>query len=327
LVAAATVSGAVVALIVAGSAGLRHFDWALLPYAAAIVFSAGAVAYRYAAWLKRPPTRRYWTQGWRLLRSRPLHYTWVLLHAVGGQVVTQRFIGRRSRQRWLAHLCLSWGTLLAFSITFPLVVGGLHFETPPDDLSRYRAIIFGIPAKDLTIPSIAAFIVFNSLNLSAVMVLIGVGLAVGRRLTDSGPLAAQRAGHDLLPLLLLFVVAVTGLGLTVSSQALGGEGIGFIAVAHTGAVVVMLLYLPFGKLFHVFQRSAQLAVAMYRDASAREERAACARCHQPYTSRRQRDDVRQVLRDVGLDPSLTGICPRCRRCLWGVAQGRLLGRG
>lgn len=53
-------------MIVIGSNGLKHFDMALTPYAFAIVFAAFAVAYRYSVWLQRPPTWRYWVQGWRL---------------------------------------------------------------------------------------------------------------------------------------------------------------------------------------------------------------------------------------------------------------------
>ncbi|HEU5321319.1 MAG TPA: hypothetical protein VFX28_10975 [Methylomirabilota bacterium] len=327
-VAAATLGSGTVALaIVAGSRGLRDFDVALVPYALAAVFAAGAAAYRYVRWLTRPPTWRCWEQAWRLWRARPLRATAVMLRAGGSHVAAQRFIGRRSRSRWLAHLCLSWGTLLALAITLPLVFGWMRFETPPDDLSRYRVLVLGVAAAELRLGSVAAFVAFNALNASAVVVLAGVGLALRRRLTDPGLRAGQRFGHDILPLLLLLAVAASGLGLTVSARALGGDGFGVIAVAHTAAVAALLLSLPFGKLFHVFQRGARLGVAVYRDAAAREAPAECVRCGQPYTSRRQRDDVEDLLRAAHVGVGLGGICPRCRRCLWSLAQGRLLGRG
>src|SRR5215469_1495377 len=67
----ATIWGIVVAtillvLIYFGSNRLRHFDAALIPYTGAAVFSAFGIGYRYAMWLRRPPTRKYWFRGWQL---------------------------------------------------------------------------------------------------------------------------------------------------------------------------------------------------------------------------------------------------------------------
>ena len=45
--------------IYAGSRGLKDFDTALVPYAAASVFTAFGLGYRYAMWLTRPPTWLY----------------------------------------------------------------------------------------------------------------------------------------------------------------------------------------------------------------------------------------------------------------------------
>ena len=42
----------------------------------------------------------------------------------------------------------------------------------------------------------------------------------------------------------------------------------FLAILHAATVIVTLLWLPFGKLFHVFQRPAQLGVGFYKDAGA-----------------------------------------------------------
>jgi hypothetical protein len=60
----ATVWGLVVAFvliggIVFGSRGLRDFDPALVSYAGASVFAGFGIVYRYAMWLRRPPTRLY----------------------------------------------------------------------------------------------------------------------------------------------------------------------------------------------------------------------------------------------------------------------------
>ena len=48
------------ALIVAGSRNLHHFDAALVGYTFATLFATFGITYRYAMWLQRPPTRRYW---------------------------------------------------------------------------------------------------------------------------------------------------------------------------------------------------------------------------------------------------------------------------
>src|SRR6478609_8102770 len=61
--------GVATALLVAifvGSNSLKHYDAALVPYTGACVFSAFGIGYRFAMWLRRPPTRKYWFRGWRI---------------------------------------------------------------------------------------------------------------------------------------------------------------------------------------------------------------------------------------------------------------------
>src|SRR5436190_23873078 len=60
----------VMVLIYAGSRQLRHFDWALTTYAVGTIFAAFAVAYRYALWAERPPTRMYLKLGLQMFFSR-----------------------------------------------------------------------------------------------------------------------------------------------------------------------------------------------------------------------------------------------------------------
>jgi hypothetical protein len=82
---------------------------------------------------------------------------------------------------------------------------------------------------------------------------------------------------SILILLLLFAISVTGLMLTVSYTWMRGYAYEFLAVLHAMTVIVTLLWLPFGKLFHVFQRPAQLGVSFYQDAGARAEAASSRR--------------------------------------------------
>ena len=51
------VAGVLLVLIFVGSNGLKHFDAALVPYTGACVFSAFGIGYRFAMWLRRPPTQ------------------------------------------------------------------------------------------------------------------------------------------------------------------------------------------------------------------------------------------------------------------------------
>lgn len=325
---------AVVLFIVVGSQGLRHFDWALLPYAFSSVFAAAAVAYRYTVWLQRPPTWRYWQQGWRLFwQGGVLRNSIFLGRLLRDNFATQRFIGQRSRLRWVMHMCLSWGGMLAFALTFPLVFGWMHFETSAEDLRMYQLFVMGVKVQEFSIDSLIAFLSFNALNFSAVLVLVGIVLAVHRRLTEPGALALQQFGNDILPLLLLFVVAATGLGLTISAHWLHGHGFAFIALTHAIAVVAMLLYLPFGKFFHIFQRPAQLGVAFYKKAAQSSPQAQCARCQTPFASLMQVTDLKQVLDELGFDyyfddqadaqvEHYQHICPPCRRRALALTQAQ-----
>ena len=65
--------------IFVGSRGLRDFDPALVSYAGACVFSAFGLGYRYAMWLRRPPTRLYWYRGWQIFTDRK-HFTQNVFH-------------------------------------------------------------------------------------------------------------------------------------------------------------------------------------------------------------------------------------------------------
>src|SRR6187399_2703122 len=125
-------------LIVAGSRNLAHFDAALIAYTFAVLFATFGLAYRYAMWLQRPPTARYWRRGWQAFFRRGAWPRNVGLwgQRVASEIVANRFIFRRSRLRGLAHWLIMWGCLLAVAITFPLVLGWLQFSPVPGDLTR-----------------------------------------------------------------------------------------------------------------------------------------------------------------------------------------------
>lgn len=322
---------ALAVLIAAGSRRLAHFDAALVGYTFAVLFATFGVTYRYAMWLRRPPTAVYWRRGWQVFLSRP--YLARNLRAwarrIVGVFVLNNFIWRRGRSRWAAHWLIMWGSIIAVAITFPLVFGWVHFETAPGDLSRYVVFLFGFPVDSFPIESARAFVLFHGLVWASFLVIAGVMLAMRRRMRDHGARAAQKFGEDFLPLILLFAVSMTGLMLTASYTWMKGYAYDFLAILHAVTVIFTLLWLPFGKFFHIFQRPAQLGVAFYRDIGALEEQARCARCGDAFASRMHVEDLIEVERRLGYDYSIQGartdhyqrICPRCRRSMMAIAQG------
>jgi hypothetical protein len=222
-----------------------------------------------------------------------------------------------------------WGCLLAAAITFPLVWGWIHFETVPGNLDLYRVFVFGLPVQDFPVASALAFVVFHGLVWSSFLVLAGVMLAFRRRMIDHGAAAAQQFGQDIVPLLLLFAISVTGLMLTASYTWMRGYGYEFLAILHAATVILTLLWLPFGKLFHIFQRPAQLGVSFYQDAGARGEQARCLRCARPFAPAAMVRDLTTVEQELGFRYEMRDgahyqqVCPACRRALFGLAQGAL----
>jgi hypothetical protein len=154
-------------------------------------------------------------------------------------------------------------------------------------------------------------------------------IAFRRRMIDHGAVAVQQFGEDILPLLLLFAISVTGLMLTASYTWMRGYAYDFLAILHAATVIVTLLWLPFGKLFHVFQRPAQLGVGFYKETGVRGEQAHCLRCGRPFLSLMMERDLEVVERELGFTYELPGgahyqqVCPKCRRALFGLSQGAL----
>jgi NNP family nitrate/nitrite transporter-like MFS transporter len=330
-------TGFLVAAIVVGSRNLQHFDPALVVYTFAIVFATWGVAYHYAVWIRKPPTRIYWRRGWELFFRRGLgRGVFRLVALTGSHLLGQGFIRRRSPLRWWMHQLLFWGCLLAAAITFPLVFGWIHFETPPAAPATYVTYLFGFPVGSFPLFSVVSWAVFHGLDLAALLVLGGISLSLWRRLRDRGALAVQSFGRDFLPLILLFAISVTGLALTASTLWLRGSLYPFLALLHAATVIAALLFLPFGKFFHVFQRPAQLGVKLYQEAGEEGEAARCARCGEPFASRMHVEDLGEALRQLGFDYRLEGadridgsatwqgLCPPCKRKSLAAAQLRLM---
>jgi hypothetical protein len=322
----------VLILVYLGSSGLQWFDAALAGYLIGVLLAVFAVVYRYLVWLRRPPTLRLNRRGWEAFRrkGRRGRNAVGLVGLVGTNLLAQGFIRRRSTTRWAAHQLIFWGCILAALVTFPLTFGWLHFESVGQDGSEYRAYLFGVGTGTFSATSVIGFLIFHLLNIAAFLVIGGVLVFLYRRTRDPGALATERS-TDFLALAGLFAVSVTGLALTASTLWLQGRYYSFLTNLHALTVILGLLYIPFGKLFHIFQRPANLGVHYYRDEGASGEQQRCRECGQPYASALQVTDLKDVLPQVGFDyrddvgGNWQDVCPACRRKLVTAAQTSRVG--
>jgi nitrate reductase gamma subunit len=166
-------------------------------------------------------------------------------------------------------------------------------------------------------------------------VIVGCAIFLWRRFRDRSVMAGQRLGYDMVPLLGLLVISVTGLMLTASATFLDGAYYGFLVIIHEAAVVLSLVFIPFGKFFHVVQRPASVGIQMYTELNAGSEARPCARCGEPLASDMFVGDLRATLDELGQDYRLRAggaahlieLCPRCKRVVRGQAYFAANGKG
>ena len=320
----------VIAITFVGSDRLVWFDAALTGYLFGVVFAVFGVIYRYAVWLRRPPTALLNRRGWEAFRQRKARNAAALPSLVATQLLTQGFIRRRSTTRWLAHQLVFWGCILAALVTFPLTLGLLHFESVGQRADHYEVFMSRVGTLHFDAGSVVGWLIFHALDIAAVLVLAGVFIFLRRRLRDPGALAVERSG-DFLALAGLFAVSITGLFLTVSSVWLEGRFYSALNTLHTLTVILGLMFIPFGKLFHIFQRPGNLGVAYYKRANDEGPAATCRRCGEVFASAQQVADLQVVLPQVGFDYRAEGggnyqdTCPRCRRVQVALAQSARVG--
>jgi MFS transporter, NNP family, nitrate/nitrite transporter len=289
------------------------------------------VIYHYTVWIQKPPTHIYWQRGWQLFWQRgPLRSLGRIIALSVTHIFGQTFIAKRSATRWAMHQLIFWGCLIAVAITFPLVFGWISFTSAADDQMTYVTYLFGFPAFRFHLHTFSSAMLFHGLDISAFLVLGGIALALWRRMRDEGARAVQTVGMDFLPLILLFAICITGLALTASQIWLQGTFYSFLAILHAITVISALIYLPFGKFFHIFQRPAQLGVKLYQQTGESGPGAFCPRCGERYASHMQVEDLKKVLPEVGFDYCMQGpvgnwqdLCPPCKRKSLSMAQLRL----
>jgi hypothetical protein len=230
------------------------------------------------------------------------------------------------------------GVLGSLAITLPLTFGWLHFTLQPQ--GQYQIWFFGLPLFIFPISSVIGFAIYHGLDFTAALLMVGLVLALWRRVTDAGLLAIQRFGFDLMPLVLLLAITVTGFALTASSTWWGGKFYWFISLTHQAVVVVWLLTLPFGKFFHIIERPASIGVTLYQTVNQGIEHygtqiqtGRCKRCSHELPSLQFIHDLEGVLSDLGQHYDLGSergmfqeYCPTCKRVLRGEAYYQLMGK-
>lgn len=330
----ASVAGAVAALVLtalvyAGSTALHNFDAALIGYATATIVLAFGVVYRYAMWVQTPPTRRYLVKGWRAFFSFTnfRRFPTMVPRGVLGYLGLQTFIRRRGTGRWLAHQALFWGVMIATLMTFTLAWGWIHFEATPQQ--DYQMFVFDLKVMTFAPLTWWGWITFHVLDVAAVLVIAGCGYFLWRRVHDREAVSGQRLGYDFLPLVALVAISATGLLLTFSSALLDGAGYEFLAILHMGVVVLSLIFIPFGKFFHVVQRPATVGVHMYkRTTQARDGIVRCRRCGEPLEGAAFLQNLQETMDELGLKyRELIETCPRCKRLERGRAYLEHVKRG
>jgi hypothetical protein len=330
----ASIAGALTALLLVaaiylGSGGLRTFDAALIGYATATVVLAFAVTYRYAMWIQQAPTRRYFVKGWRAFLSWRNFRRFPTL--VPKQLVSylgfQTFLRERSAGRWLAHQAIFWGVVLATLMTFALSWGWIHFRA--DEAGTYQMYVVGLRVLSFEPFTWFGWVVFHLLDLAALLVIAGCAYYLWRRIRDREVRSEQRLGYDFVPLVALIAISVTGLLLTFSSVLLDGAGYEFLAILHMGVVVLSLVFIPFGKFFHVIQRPAVLGVQVFKEVGRADEGVAtCRRCGEPLETVAFVRNLQETMEELDLRyPGWIETCPRCKRVERGRAYLRDVKRG
>lgn len=299
---ATLLSTLMVVLVFYGSRELQNFDAALITYLFGTVFAFFGIVYRYTIWLQRPPTWIYFKRGICFLFTGKVfsHFLFATKETISN-LAFQKFIYPRGKYRWMAHFMIAVGCTSAFMITIPLTFGWIHFTMAPNSISVYEAHFFGFKVMDFELDSIMAFLTFHALNWSSYLVILGSGYYLRRRLTNPGLIATQTFEGDLLPLILLIAISVTGLGLTYSYQFMKGLAFDFLAVLHAVTVILFLIWIPFGKFFHIIQRPMQIAAHIYHRVGRKQGMAVCEHTGEEFTTNLHVKDLKMLTKKLGFD--------------------------
>ncbi|WP_227938210.1 hypothetical protein [Alkalihalobacillus deserti] len=97
-------------------------------------------------------------------------------------IILQKFIFKRGIYRGIMHWLIAWGCIGSFAITFGLTFGWMHFKLI--DPETYQIVVMGIPTIKIAAYGLFAELVYNGLSITAMMVFLGVTMALIRRSKD-----------------------------------------------------------------------------------------------------------------------------------------------
>ncbi|MCK6259077.1 hypothetical protein LCY76_21125 [Fictibacillus sp. KIGAM418] len=298
-------------LVFIGTRMFTHIDLNLYGYMVGTLVFIGGFFYRFIAWAERPPTKNLIKKGIRLLfrRSTPKTTT--------NHMVTHQFIWNRGIYRWTQHFLIGWGCIISCFVTFSLVFGWMYFTM--EENGYYTVVGMGINLMKVKADGLLSFFFYNALNFTAIMVIIGVCMALWRRLKNMQARAEQKFLYDFLPLYMLLFVSVTGLLLTVLNVFFHGKGQPALSLIHQYSVILTLTYLPFGKLAHIPFRAVSVFAKNYREHYGEQSMKKCRVCGGEFVSSEQSKDVIQVLGTNHIEFQmkegfhLAELCLPCRR--------------
>lgn len=302
-----------------GTGQFAHVDMMLFGYVVGSLVFAIGITGRMVSWSLRPATRQMLKRSFANMRNkeRKKRNTVSILKTAVDNIILQKFIFKRGIYRGITHWLIAWGCIGSFAITFGLTFGWMHFSLI--DAETYQMVVMGVPTIKMAADGLLAQMIFEGLNITAMMLLVGVLMALIRRSTNKDVKVTQRPEFDLMPLYILLIVTLTGLVLTVSYKFLDGWMHNYMSLIHQITVVLFLVYFPFGKLFHLPIRPMAAAVPMNYQEQVQVDTRGCRRCGTPYSSDDQIADVKEVLGMQSFDLQLadgsylSDYCPACRR--------------
>lgn len=309
-----------------GTGQFTKIDLMLAGYMVASFIFAIGITVRMASWLLRPATNQMVKRSIKnfFTQKRTKRNVTSIMKTLVDNIILQKFIFKRGLYRGIQHWLIAWGCIGSFAITFGLTFGWMHFRLI--DATTYQMMVFNLPTIKMQANGLFATMVYNGLNITALMVLVGVIMALVRRIHNHDLKVTERAEFDLLPLYILLTVTVTGLLLTVSYKFFGGFIHPQLSLIHQITVVLFLIYFPFGKLFHLPIRPLAAAVPMNYQEELMVDTRSCKKCDTKYSSDDQISDVKSILHaqqfDLKLEDGtyLADYCPSCRRKIRVMSQ-------
>ncbi|WP_231597632.1 hypothetical protein [Bacillus sp. SA1-12] len=268
-------------LTLIGTRIFTHIDLNLYGYMVGTIVFLGGFFYRFISWGERPPTKIILKKSIKLIFRRSTPKT------TPDHLGTYTFIWNRGIYRWTQHILIGWGCIISCFVTYPLVFGWMYFTMGEN--GYYTVVAMGVDVLRVKADGVIAFFFYNALNITAIMVISGVCMALYRRLKNMQARAEQTFLYDFLPLYLLLFISITGLLLTVSNVFLHGFGQPVMSLIHQFSVIVTLIYLPFGKLAHIPFRPMSIFAKNYREHYGNQSMKQCKVCGNHFVSTELRE--------------------------------------